>query len=475
MTMAMKASDLRASGPKVLRIGLIQAGKIVEERIIRRRETVSVGSSEKNHFVVQAPGMPGKFDLFQVVGSGYVLNFTEHMRGRVGGQGGVASLEEMRASGAARNLSNHWQLPLGDNMRGKIVMGDITLLFQFVVPPPVQPRPQLPAAATGGLAKTIDWRFTSYLLLSFMLHFGFVVYLENADWPMEEGIDTVPRSVAGMIFSEPPPPPEDVPDLPTEAEEEGEGDAEEEQQAASKGKSEGSPSEGRSAGPNAGDVATSAEARAAFAEQAAQAAEAMLLSGLGGEESGLADVVAQGAVTGNAEDILAQAAGVGVAKGGSSGELRSRSGGGGGSKGLGDLGSLGKSGGGGEEQSEGGAVQERQIRGDINLGSGGDVGGSGEFDASVVVGMIRKRIRAIQRCYENELRRNPTLSGKVVVEFTIQTTGSVTDAKATTNSTGDAAVASCVVQTIRRFRFNDPAPEGGSVTFSYPFVFAPQN
>ena len=39
--------------------------------------------------------------------------------------------------------------------------------------------------------------------------------------------------------------------------------------------------------------------------------------------------------------------------------------------------------------------------------------------------------------------------------------------------TNDPAVAQCVVETVKRFRFN-PGPEGGSVTYSYPFVFAPQ-
>ena len=32
--------------PKVLRIGIIQSGKIIEERIVRRRETVTFGPNE---------------------------------------------------------------------------------------------------------------------------------------------------------------------------------------------------------------------------------------------------------------------------------------------------------------------------------------------------------------------------------------------------------------------------------------------
>ena len=45
MTMAMQAVNIKPIGPKVLRIGVIQGGKIIEERIVRKRETVTVGSS----------------------------------------------------------------------------------------------------------------------------------------------------------------------------------------------------------------------------------------------------------------------------------------------------------------------------------------------------------------------------------------------------------------------------------------------
>ncbi|MDD9945111.1 MAG: energy transducer TonB, partial [Myxococcales bacterium] len=226
MTMAMQAVQVKPSGPKVLRIGLIQNGKIVEERIIRKRETVTVGSSEKNHFVIHTDGMPNRFELFQLVGNDYILNYTKAMSGRVGLPGGVQDLTQMRESGAARDAGDHYQVKISDSSRGKVVIGPITLLFQFVLPPPVQPRPQLPAAAKAGLVRSIDWLFTAFVVFTFMSMFGFLVYLENADWPIEEGIAQVPDEVARLIFEEPPPPPEPEPE-PTDAEpEDGEPEAE---------------------------------------------------------------------------------------------------------------------------------------------------------------------------------------------------------------------------------------------------------
>ena len=215
MTMAMQAVQAKPSGPKVLRIGIIQSGRIVEERIIRKRETVAVGSSEKNHFVVHGDNVPARFELFQLVGNDYILNFTDKMSGRVGLPGGVQDLDQMRQSGAARNAGTHWQIKLSDNSRGKVVIAGTTLLFQFVTPPPVQPRPQLPAAARAGLVRSIDWLFTSFVVFTFMTMFGLIVYLENADWPIEQGVASVPDEFAKILFEEPTPPPQEV-EQPTE-------------------------------------------------------------------------------------------------------------------------------------------------------------------------------------------------------------------------------------------------------------------
>jgi TonB family protein len=472
MTMAMQAVNIRPTGPKVLRIGVIQGGKIVEERIVRKRETVTVGSSERNHFVINASGLSSRFELFQLVGSDYILNFTDAMSGRVGLPAGVQSLEQLRSTGAARNAGSHWQVKLNDNSRGKVVIGDVTLLFQFVTPPPVQPRPQLPAAARGGFAKSIDWMFTAFVMFSFMAHFGFVVYLENSDWPVAEGIGVIPPEYVSLVTDTTPP---EEPELP-ETEDDGEAEKAEEAEkpAPDKPKAEDNKPQEKAAGPdNQATEQAVQEQTAKITSEAVAAAEALLLGALSAEGGGaLQDVLAGGAITGNAEEVLSQAAGVGVATNAAGGILRPRAGG------TGDrvagLGSLGASGAGGKAVGEGGSLTERAPAGRINLEGGEDIGGTGEFDSKLVTAEVKKRLRAIQICYEQQLRRNPSLQGKVVVEFTIEVSGTVSKATATANTTNDPAVASCVVDTVKRFRFN-PGPDGGSVTYSYPFVFAPQS
>ena len=478
MTMAMQAVQIpQLQGPKILRIGVIQGGKIVEERIIRKRESVFVGTSEKNHFTLQSqgPNAPARFELFQIVGNDYILNFTEAMRGRVGLPAGVQELAQLRSSGAARNAGTHWQVKLNDSSRGKVVIGDVTLLFQFVSMPPVQPRPQLPAAARGGFVKNIDWVFTAFIMFSFMTHFGFIIYLENADWPLDTGIGEMPESMAKMIFEEPAPPeekPAEKDDAPSDA------PAEEAQQEKP---TKAAPAEHDQASAHADSAASAgeaqkqqAEAQARMVEEAGAAAEAMLLGALGQGQGAFADVLRGGAVVGNAADVLAQASGVGVATGGAGGTLRSRSGGGDGS-GVGGLGGLAARGGPGAtaQAGEGQTIVEVRVRSRMTFDAPEDEGGDGEFDPQVVVRQMRLRQGAVKACHERELRGNPTIAGKLTVKFTIQQSGSVSNLQVTENTTSSDSLGDCVKGVLSGLRFN-PGPTGGAVSYSFPFVFAPQ-
>ncbi len=112
------------------------------------------------------------------------------------------------------------------------------------------------------------------------------------------------------------------------------------------------------------------------------------------------------------------------------------------------------------------------LRGDAAIGEAQDEQGTGLFDAGIVTRTLRSRASAMRVCYERELRTDPALAGRVVVTFTVQPSGAISGASATENTSGSEPLASCVVATVSRLRFN-PGPEGGSVTYAYPFVFAP--
>ncbi len=93
----------------------------------------------------------------------------------------------------------------------------------------------------------------------------------------------------------------------------------------------------------------------------------------------------------------------------------------------------------------------------------------GNLDRGEVLRVINRATGAIQRCYERRLISNPTLSGRLVMAWTINTSGRVAGVSARSSSLSDPAVASCIAGVIRRLRF--PQPEGGSVSISFPFLF----
>src|SRR5580698_9451950 len=201
MTAVMRAMQ-QATGPKVLRIGLVAAGRILEERIVKQRTSVTVGPSEKSTFVVQAQ-LPPQFKLFELIGGDYHLNFLDGMTGRVALASGISDLTSLK--GQAKRVGSAYQVRLSEEARGKIVIGETTFLFQFVAPPPVQPRPQLPLSVKGGVASQIDWNLTIIAAFSFLLHFGFVGAMYS-DWMDPVVNDDLSAALVHMVQTPEPPP-----------------------------------------------------------------------------------------------------------------------------------------------------------------------------------------------------------------------------------------------------------------------------
>ena len=127
-------------------------------------------------FVVASKRLPPGLKLFEEVGTEYYLNFLDGMSGRVALPTGIAQLDKLRTQAKATKINDTtvYRVRLADTSRGKIVIGETTFLFQFVVPPPVQPRPQLPVSVQKGLGGDIDWFTTIVAAFSFLLHFFFV-------------------------------------------------------------------------------------------------------------------------------------------------------------------------------------------------------------------------------------------------------------------------------------------------------------
>ena len=200
---ARQAQVGSAPKPKILRIGIIQGGRIVEERLVRKRENITIGQSAKNMFVVPSEALPRNWLLFEASGSQYVAHFSDGMDARIAVGNEIISLSQLKQTGKIQKKGTSWPLPLDERSRGKISLADMTILFQFVTPPPPQPRPQLPASVRGSALTGVDWFFTTIAAISFLLHLVLVIYLRNVDWPRKPDIEEVPDRFVQMVVKKP--------------------------------------------------------------------------------------------------------------------------------------------------------------------------------------------------------------------------------------------------------------------------------
>ncbi len=96
---------------------------------------------------------------------------------------------------------------------------------------------------------------------------------------------------------------------------------------------------------------------------------------------------------------------------------------------------------------------------------------NGRLPPEVITRIVRQNFGRFRLCYENGLRQNPNLMGRVSTKFVIDSTGSVSTVQDGGSDLPDQAVVSCVVRGFQNLSF--PQPDGGVVTVVYPVIFAP--
>jgi outer membrane biosynthesis protein TonB len=449
---------MAAQQSKVLRVGVIQGGKIVEERVLPARQAVTVGSGARNTIVVPVSNLPASVTVFAWQGDRYVLCFEEGMDGRIQGPQGAADFGALVSQGLARREGKAYLVQVRDDQRGKISLGEVTLLWQFVAAPPESPRPVLPKEAKGNHFRSMDRLFVVLLVISFLLHGGAYVALANTELPPEVTLEEIPDRYAKMLIPDRmPPPPE-----PPREEPKGEAVAE---SKPDKGDADKARKEKPAESPE--QAAARKAARAAAVAKAVQSKGMLKVLGALGPATGrgaVADVFGAGGGMTDVATALSGAGGVAVATDPGAGGGRK----GGGQGGAASIGDLATSGGG---KVGYGAKTEVRVSGSV-AAEEAEVD-SADIDQQKLAAFVRARMGLIKACYENALKRNPRLKGKISIRFTILETGGLADIVAAINSLGSPEVASCITNTMRTWR-TQFRPDG-PVTVEYPFVFAPVN
>lgn len=470
---------------KVLRIGLFQNNRIIEERLLRTPSPVTIGSDfKKNTFVVPASDLPKSQVVFDFKGGAYILTITQGMTGRVKVGDSIETLQELISKGKAKKAGSSYTLKLPPNAQGRLSIGEATLLFQFVAPPPPRPKPVLPASMRGGWIQGLDRILVASTSITAVLFIGFVVFLEMKEWPVElERQQLIQDRFVQILVEDEPELPEPEP-VEVETSDEGEGEPVEDapsEPAPSKDPPKEAPSE-EPAGDESDNEPKSADELARLeAERKRRLAEQVqnktILGQIGavstdGSSGGLVDVLSEGAGKTSMDDAFAGSTGI---KTGVVGAEKSglRSSGSSGAEGVGSaVGGvkLGKSDS-AKKAAKGvgtGTKKAARVKARVNIkGPTKTIGG--KLDGNSISRVLKRKQSAFQKCYERELKKNPKAGGKVVVMFVIGSAGRVTSSKATADSVG-GGVGQCIANTVKRLRF--PRPKGGDVTVSKSFVFS---
>ncbi len=321
-------------------------------------------------------------------------------------------------------------------------LGEVTLLFQFVSPRPEPARVALPADLRGSVWSSIDHLFFGILAASLFLHFVGAACIVLSPKPQDAdlSLDELPDRFARVLL--PPKAPE--PEQPKATEPTAQTEEKKDTKKDVKKKDE---------------LPADSTARKAVLQQKVGSKGLLKILGSAGGGGALQDVLGSGTGSGDVAAALAGARGVSIATSDSVGGPRG--GGAGRTAGIGDVGTAG----GGKVALAG--KGDAKVSGQVSAAA--PEVDSADVDRAALSRYIRDRLGAIRGCYERELKRNPSLKGKVVVRFNITPAGRAGDVRIEENTLGSPEVGSCIQGLMRTWIFPFKPPD--EVPVQYPFLF----
>jgi hypothetical protein len=413
--------------------------------------SVSIGTSYKNDLVVFGSRAPLQHKLFDFRDGRYFIDLPPQARGklRLGKKAVTVSALRRRAPKPDASV----RLALDPRAQGKLILGDSTVWFKFTRPKVVPPRLPFPREFRPRFENYLDRRDQVALTFASLVLGSYFVYVANVEYDDSFALDDVDeRFVQVMGLQEQ----KKDQDLAEEEEEKDELAEEDEEEPVEQEKPKPEPEKLKEK-PEQFSKQAMAEARSVGV--------ARVLGTYGGPDNGTVFDVIQ-STENNLGELFAQGMTTTVmADGGDispfvpGGEGITASGGMVNTKGF--------------ETAEGPALdkrddkRERKVQGKTKA-SKTDVFGGG--DAKALRATIARRTSALQHCYNQALRTQPDLAGKMTYTIAISVMGSVTKVVVEEDTLGSSSVAACTRAKIQGWRFPmNGADEAAEVTFSVVF------
>jgi TonB family protein len=124
----------------------------------------------------------------------------------------------------------------------------------------------------------------------------------------------------------------------------------------------------------------------------------------------------------------------------------------------------------------GSASKQMDKLGDIQVSKPKTIGAvpqSANRDETAITDFIKKNMRSILAEYNRLLKINPGLTGKVTIRFTITPAGNVIDVEVAESTITDESLQNRMVRVISNWVFPAIGSTEGNLTVNYPFVFQP--
>lgn len=115
-------------------------------------------------------------------------------------------------------------------------------------------------------------------------------------------------------------------------------------------------------------------------------------------------------------------------------------------------------------------------KGDVTLGEGvelsGAAAGTGSRNAQSILSVINQNKTSVEYCYQKYLKLNPSLKGEIYLEIIISPEGTVSSVKVLRSTLPDKDLESCITRTVNRWRgFGKIDPSLGAVKTRFKYIF----
>jgi hypothetical protein len=447
------------SGSRPLRVVLVWHGEPLEERVFNSPQTITVGCSKKDTFVVPSSTKLGEdFPLFRASSdnTGYVLTLAEGMSGKLSVDQEQQAVQDFLRQGRGVSSGPFREQPLATSDWGIIGLdetGDVAFFFQFIAPGVVV------APASGWLDKFFGQALVMSAVVQIaILTIGWIMWEPNDAMDL----DPPPSTAIAKILLEAPKEPE-----PEKKDTGGKRKVREDDASKRAREKEGKVG-------NADAKVAETKIPKGDKDQIVRKVSNLGLLGTlkAGKQSQALKTLLSDTPDATMTTALAGLKGTELVVGRGSGGMSTRGeGGGGGGKGNGQLMGVGNLavGGGGKgahATGSGGGHVGKEMKVGMQAGTAEADGGLSKEQIYKVVAAHRA---ALEFCYSKELQRFPHLAGKVVLNWKVQLDGRVEGTRVESSSLGSPSAESCMSRQVKNWQF--PKPNGVICNVSFPFFF----